>query len=52
MICGYTYLPEEGDPDSGIGPDTPFEEIPDTWACPECHAAKRVFQALLDSKGN
>lgn len=28
-ICGYIYDPEKGDPDGGIAPGTPFEEIPD-----------------------
>lgn len=26
-VCGYVYDPEVGDPDSGIKPDTPFEEL-------------------------
>ena len=28
VICGYIYEPENGDPDSGITPGTPFEELP------------------------
>ena len=27
--CGYVYDPAVGDPDSGIAPGTPFEELPD-----------------------
>ena len=27
--CGYVYNPAEGDPDNGIEPGTPFEELPD-----------------------
>ncbi|MDT7746023.1 MAG: hypothetical protein QOE59_5101, partial [Actinomycetota bacterium] len=26
-MCGFIYDPEEGDPDSGIPPGTPFEDI-------------------------
>jgi len=33
-LCGYIYDPEKGDPDSGIEPGTPFEELPDDWVCP------------------
>jgi rubredoxin len=29
--CVYVYAPEQGDPDSGIKPGTPFEEIPEDW---------------------
>ena len=32
--CGFIYDPEEGDPDGGIPPGTPFDEIPDDWFCP------------------
>lgn len=42
-VCGYIYDPEEGDPDSGIFPGTPFEEIPDTWHCPVCGVSKADF---------
>jgi rubredoxin len=41
--CGYVYDPEVGDPDSGIEPGTPFEEIPEDWVCPECGVGKDMF---------
>ncbi len=28
-VCNYIYDPIAGDPDSGINPGTPFEELPD-----------------------
>ncbi len=43
-VCGYVYDPALGDPDSGIKPGTPFEELPDTWVCPVCGAAKTEFE--------
>ena len=43
-VCGYVYDPEEGDPDSGIKPGTPFEELPDDWVCPICGAGKDDFE--------
>jgi rubredoxin len=42
--CAYTYDPEEGDPDGGIAPGTPFEDIPDDWVCPVCGATKDQFE--------
>ena len=27
--CGYIYDPEVGDPDAGIAPGTPFENLPE-----------------------
>lgn len=34
-VCGYVYDPEEE--------DTPFEDLPDDWACPICGALKDQF---------
>ncbi|MDP3011762.1 MAG: rubredoxin [Candidatus Hydromicrobium sp.] len=43
-VCGYVYDPKVGDPDSGIKPGTPFEELPDKWTCPVCGASKDAFK--------
>ena len=42
-ICGYVYDPAEGDPDNGVAPGTPWEQVPDTWVCPLCGADKSQF---------
>jgi rubredoxin/flavin reductase (DIM6/NTAB) family NADH-FMN oxidoreductase RutF len=42
-VCGYIYDPAIGDPDGGIKPGTAFEDIPDSWVCPVCGAAKSAF---------
>lgn len=43
-VCGYVYDPAEGDPDSGIKPGTPFEQLPDDWVCPVCGVDKSQFE--------
>jgi rubredoxin len=43
-ICQYVYDPATGDPDKGIPAGTPFESLPDDWACPLCGAGKDVFE--------
>ena len=45
-VCGYVYDPELGDPDGGIKPGTPFEDIPDDWVCPVCGATKSEFEKM------
>ena len=45
-VCGYIYDPSKGDPDSGIKPGTPFEQLPDDWTCPVCGASKDEFEKL------
>jgi len=45
-VCGYIYDPELGDPDGGIKPGAPFEEISDDWVCPVCGASKSQFEKI------
>jgi flavorubredoxin/rubredoxin len=43
--CGWYYDPAAGDPDRGILPGTPFEDIDgDSWHCPLCGAGKSRFK--------
>ena len=43
MGCGYEYIPELGDPDNEAAPGTLFEQLPETWVCPECAEGKEKF---------
>jgi rubredoxin len=45
-VCGWEYDPEIGDPDNGVAPGTPFENIPDDWECPICGVLKSEFEKL------
>ncbi len=45
--CGYIYDPELGDPEKGIKPGTPFEDLPDDWVCPQCGVGKELFQKMV-----
>ena len=45
-VCGYIYDPKEGDPDGNIKPGTAFEDIPEDWECPLCHASKDMFEKI------
>ncbi|MEM3693137.1 MAG: rubredoxin [Candidatus Bathyarchaeia archaeon] len=42
-ICGYVYDPMVGDPEHGVKPKTPFENLPKNWVCPICGATKDKF---------
>lgn len=42
-LCGYVYDPADGDPDNGVAPGTPFEDVPEDWTCPLCGAPKDEF---------
>ena len=43
-LCGYEYRPEVGDPDNGIAPGTPWEEVAEDWVCPICGLGKDAFE--------
>ncbi len=38
--CGYIYDPLTGDLKNGIERGTDFEDLPNTWSCPDCGAGK------------
>lgn len=44
-VCGYVYDPAEGDPDNGVAPGTPWEEVPEEYVCPLCGVGKDMFEA-------
>lgn len=39
-VCWFVYDPEEGLPEFGIEPGTPFNDLPEDWTCPECRHPK------------
>ena len=43
-ICGYIYDEAAGRLEDGIAPGTPWQALPDEWACPLCGAPKSVFE--------
>ncbi|MBQ8188577.1 MAG: rubredoxin [Lachnospiraceae bacterium] len=45
-VCGYIYDEEVGDPDNGIAPGTPWENVPEDYLCPLCMVGKEFFQPV------
>ena len=43
QICGHVYDEAAGDPAAGIAPGTRFEDLPESWTCPDCGATKADF---------
>ena len=42
-VCGYVYDPAVGDPENGVAPGTPWEEVPEDWLCQLCAVGKDQF---------
>jgi rubredoxin len=45
-VCGWVYNPEFGDPDQSVAPGTSFENVLDTWVCPQCGVHKDNFTPI------
>jgi len=46
VVCGWIYDEEMGDPDSGLAPGTRWEDVPESWVCPDCGAGKEDFEMV------
>lgn len=46
VVCGYIYDEALGVPEEGIAPGTRWEDVPDTWTCPDCGATKEDFEMV------
>ena len=43
-VCGYVYDPAIGDSTQEINAGVKFEDLPASWVCPDCGAAKDLFE--------
>lgn len=46
VVCGFIYDEAEGFPEEGIAAGTRWEDIPDTWTCPDCGVTKDDFEMI------
>lgn len=44
VLCDFSYDEKRGLPEEGISAGTRWEDIPETWTCPDCGASKSDFQ--------
>ena len=45
VVCGFIYDEAQGLPEEGIAPGTRWEDVPETWTCPDCGVTKDDFSA-------
>nr|WP_309144805.1 rubredoxin [Bradyrhizobium sp. CCGB12] len=46
VLCGLVYSEAEGWPDDAIAAGTRWEDVPDSWFCPDCGAQKSDFEMV------
>jgi len=45
-LCGFVYDEAAGLPAEGIAPGTRWEDVPQTWGCPDCSSRKADFKMV------
>ena len=46
MLCSFVYDEAAGLPEEGIAPGTRWEDVPESWTCPDCAADKSGFERV------
>ena len=46
VVCGFVYDEALGLPEDGIEPGTRWEDVPETWTCPDCGVSKDDFELM------
>ncbi|BBP02073.1 rubredoxin [Sulfuriferula nivalis] len=46
LICDFIFDETLGMPDEGVPPGTRFEDIPESWVCPDCGVTKSDFELV------
>jgi rubredoxin len=46
ILCGFIYDEALGHAESGIPPNTKWQDVPITWQCPDCGASKEDFEMV------
>jgi rubredoxin len=46
FFCGFIYDQATGLPAEGIPAGTAWDDIPDSWVCPQCGAKKSDFHMV------
>lgn len=46
VVCGFIYREVDGLPEEGIAPGTRWEDVPDSWTCPDCGVTKEDFEMV------
>jgi rubredoxin len=47
LLCAFSYDEAKGMPDEGVPAGTRWEDVPDTWICPDCAASKADFDMVV-----
>lgn len=46
IVCGWIYDEALGWPDEGILAGTRWQDVPESWSCPDCGVSKDDFEMI------
>ena len=46
VVCGFLSEEAQGLPEEGIPAGTRWEDVPETWVCPDCGVTKDDFEMV------
>jgi len=46
VVCGFVYEEVNGLPEDGIAAGTSWDDIPESWECPDCGVSKSDFEMV------
>jgi rubredoxin len=46
VLCAFVYDEAAGLPEEGIAPGTRWQDVPESWGCPDCSAKKADFEMV------
>ncbi len=49
IVCGWVYDEAKGDPENGVAAGTKWEDVPDSWLCPDCGVGKDDFELVASA---
>ncbi len=46
VVCGWVYNEQQGDEESGLAAGTKWQDVEDSWECPDCGMNKDDFEMI------
>ena len=46
LVCDFVYDEAVGMPEDNVSPGTRWQDVPNTWTCPDCGAGKADFEMV------
>ncbi|NRA41507.1 MAG: FAD-dependent oxidoreductase [Pseudomonadales bacterium] len=50
IVCGWVYDEAKGDPENGVAAGTKWDDVPESWLCPDCCVGKEDFEIVAGTE--